>query len=1177
MAIIGKNSHWNNMTVRAVACCLGLILGLASSVFALTPYDSFSGSVLDTTKWKELEITREIVSGQLVSKLAVKKESANNHMNMVSSLASQIYDLETDVTLDSASGEFDTSAVTNGPLKGAFPRANVWGIFYNDGSGTTQNTMGEVISEVAIGYYNGKLQAVWQVVKMLDNMSTQFSIEAIGFFDITIATGQSYKLRVQYNPTTGLTTFSVNGESHTYQPTDHYSSFYNARGLGTNVSIPLGAEYYGTVTARFDNTIGKDQSGTVVVSDDFSEANIDPAIWNGYNSAEVKREISSGQFHLRVRAPFVGSTSYNIPLRLEIANPQSMSAIQSKITVVSADSVTNASAAIGGAFFNDGSSTGSYVGDIQAVLWIGGTSTSKTANWVIARRNNTTNLDSTVTLKSGAFAKSVSVGTPYLLYVGWDGTSFTFRISDADGSNPEPVTISPGVTVAKVANYPVVSLGSRAVSTTSSAADLDALFDDVQIEYISSATITGTVKDISTGLAVSGATVSIKKNGTTAVTATTDSSGHYTAAVTTYGDFVVESSKTGYFMSSSPVPVGVYSWSTTYTANVFLMSDGPAPSMGLFDDFSASSINNSKWANYEYVREVTSAGKLRLKVRNGGGHSGLVTNNHSVIDPASVTNIQAKVTPILYQNPGAAPSAVMGLSGEFYNDPTYTAGGVAGDVMADVRIGGSGTGMAAYCTVYVLTNTDGTQSSVLWSQTFSMTPVLGQTYNMSLNWNGTTFACGIDGATLTYTPSGTKNNPNRPFVAPRVLISNGGGKDTAVEALFDDIYKNGSLYDDFSSASIDSTKWTAQEFVREITSSGKLRMKMRSIHSSSSYNETGFLYPSAINEMQAKVTPVAYTGSLDANIADARVTGRFYNDGTSGGGYMGEVDSTIGIRPSGSGLKAQWIVFKHTDPTDGYTGTTISKADFTKSLSLGTEYLLYMGWDGKKITFRVADSDGSNPEQATYTPTTEINAPTTQWKALRVRLSTYPDKDTTVEALFDEVMVGNTTPKGLTLWPGWNFVSPRLHPANGAIATVLKPVLSKILVVWGFDGATQQWLKYIPSGESNTLSSIEGGKGYWIYVTDRALIPLAGGSTPSSPIHLSAGWNLVGYPGGTCSTPAAAFSGIPSKWFAVWNWDSGTWYTKRSAGVQSPVSALSNLCEDKAYWINMKEAADWSW
>jgi len=174
----------------------------------------------------------------------------------------------------------------------------------------------------------------------------------------------------------------------------------------------------------------------------------------------------------------------------------------------------------------------------------------------------------------------------------------------------------------------------------------------------------------------------------------------------------------------------------------------------------------------------------------------------------------------------------------------------------------------------------------------------------------------------------------------------------------------------------------------------------------------------------------------------------------------------------------------------------------------------------------------------------------------------------------------------VNLSAGWNFVSfPKVPQQGNSTAEVLKDVSSNVRVVWGFDNATQGWLKYGGQGSAvsgqGTLVTIETGKGYWIYMNATGTIDMANWAVPPSTtaITLYPGWNLVGYNGASAAIPDPALNSISSTYVIVWNWNNAEWFAHRADGLTIPVSDLMTVEQKKAYWIktNLTEGQTASW
>jgi hypothetical protein len=161
------------------------------------------------------------------------------------------------------------------------------------------------------------------------------------------------------------------------------------------------------------------------------------------------------------------------------------------------------------------------------------------------------------------------------------------------------------------------------------------------------------------------------------------------------------------------------------------------------------------------------------------------------------------------------------------------------------------------------------------------------------------------------------------------------------------------------------------------------------------------LNPSSINVFQAKVTLVDYQNPKRL-FAVADLSGGFFNDGTPGGGRIGDVVGQVFIGGTGTDPVAAWRVYKYTD-TAGNVSTTLASGAFTTPITLGNTYTLLLGWDGSRFIFKFDD------EVAHYTAVTAINPVNYPFKRVRTLITPGVDnKEATIEALFDDVMVRAT-------------------------------------------------------------------------------------------------------------------------------------------------------------------------
>ena len=203
-------------------------------------------------------------------------------------------------------------------------------------------------------------------------------------------------------------------------------------------------------------------------------------------------------------------------------------------------------------------------------------------------------------------------------------------------------------------------------------------------------------------------------------------------------------------------------------------------------------------------------------------------------------------------------------------------------------------------------------------------------------------------------------------------------------------------------------------------------------------------------------------------------------------------------------------------------------------------------------------------------------------------LVTCPDASTQVEVIAPLLGVdlsGTVDPATtLLLNQGWNFVSLRRQPNGGTVETQLgAPFLSKVHVIWGFDNQSQAWRKFVPSGSANTLTALQAGPGYWVYMDSTATLDISAWSAQQvSTVHLYDGWNLVGYYGqDNRDITSGLGSPVDGRWSAIWKWENGAWYLKHETvhTLPAPIQSLTTLNQGKAYWIRIKPSlgpVDWA-
>ena len=100
---------------------------------------------------------------------------------------------------------------------------------------------------------------------------------------------------------------------------------------------------------------------------------------------------------------------------------------------------------------------------------------------------------------------------------------------------------------------------------------------------------------------------------------------------------------------------GVLSIFISLIGAFFLSLAVPQTGLGLtlYDDFSSPTINANNWQQYEYAREIQS-GQARMKLRSTVKTTGPIDEGLWLQNPTSINAIEAKVTPLTYNNPQGA-------------------------------------------------------------------------------------------------------------------------------------------------------------------------------------------------------------------------------------------------------------------------------------------------------------------------------------------------------------------------------------------------------------------------------------------------------------------------------------------------------------------------------------------
>jgi hypothetical protein len=294
----------------------------------------------------------------------------------------------------------------------------------------------------------------------------------------------------------------------------------------------------------------------------------------------------------------------------------------------------------------------------------------------------------------------------------------------------------------------------------------------------------------------------------------------------------------------------------------------------------------------------------------------------------------------------------------------------------------------------------------------------------------------------------------------------------------------------------------------------------------------------------------------------ADMAGRVFTspDGASWAPAQSQLNTTRGIAYGhGIFVAVGWNGTIYTSP-DGSTWTSVDSGttSYLLSVAFGNNTFLAVGASGTAL---------ASPDGVSWT--TVQSGTTNHIEAVIFGKDTFVTTDSDGYIFQSDPVI--------SLASGWNFISMPKQPPDTAIATALADVTSKAKIAWGYDNESKTWTKWIPVGPPGTLSTIEAGKGYWIFMDGTGAINMSGWLPPPANVQLHEGWNLIGYTNGESRILGTAAAGIEGKWSIMWNWDKGVWTAKKNPGSQMPVPDLQSMDAGKAYWIKISQGQAPAW
>jgi len=159
----------------------------------------------------------------------------------------------------------------------------------------------------------------------------------------------------------------------------------------------------------------------------------------------------------------------------------------------------------------------------------------------------------------------------------------------------------------------------------------------------------------------------------------------------------------------------------------------------------------------------------------------------------------------------------------------------------------------------------------------------------------------------------------------------------------------------------------------------------------------------------------------------------------------------------------------------------------------------------------------------------------------------------------------------INLNAGWNLIALPEQPEDTNIIQVTNSISGKFNSVWAYSAG---WTVYDPQNpDFSDLSTMEAGRGYWIAMNEPGSLTGAG-TSPSQPVSLNSGWNLVGYNSNATRSVSDSLFSIAGKYLSVWAYANSLWQVYDP--LNPDFSDLSTMGPGIGYWINTTELCQWN-
>lgn len=406
--------------------------------------------------------------------------------------------------------------------------------------------------------------------------------------------------------------------------------------------------------------------------------------------------------------------------------------------------------------------------------------------------------------------------------------------------------------------------------------------------------------------------------------------------------------------------------STLAALSISLIS---SPSMAVFD-FNTGAINltETNGNSPEHARYIeTSSGTLVLASRLSANDYRFINSRLRLKDP-NITTLAAKMylQDISIGNANTQ-TALLGITGIYYNVNATTLGNGDGDVFVRLAFGDKGNGLEVWYEFLQLDSSSPTGATFIQRGDLITSGLSTLTqYDASVQYDGNNqFTFVFDGVSMMV--NGPTRGGSADFTQRRLDTGLGTGSDlstadlddttsddgSTVEILgvFDDVYVDGVLFEDFSGSALDTAKWNGNDLTQYSRYVENQKLNLVSIATDSNRVRTNFYSEQNTDYFEAKLTLSSDSTQGDASARnEVRMDGFWYNDtSASGNDRTGDVWGGYKIRRNEDGsIRCDYYLERSDDATHStatqyfYLGTPCA---------IDTEYALKIELEGSQLIY----------------------------------------------------------------------------------------------------------------------------------------------------------------------------------------------------------------------------------